>query len=121
MKFPCLSRPFAIAALFLHVCMSALHAASDVTVSAAVTAGGAFVGVNPNVFTPTATTAVANNGTIQTSLNGGNAVTVSTVSAAAGNGDLTVAAGISKTAGGGQQLADLACGAQPRGEWLPFF
>ncbi len=104
MKFLFLSRPFAIAALFLHVCASALQAASDVTVSAAGTTDGVFSGGNPNVFTATATPAVASTATIQQSLNGGNAVTVSTVSAAAGNGDLTVVAGISKTAGGSSLL-----------------
>ncbi len=40
-----------------------LHAASDVSVSTALTSGGSFSGGSPNVFTPTANSAVANNGT----------------------------------------------------------
>ena len=76
-----------------------LQAASDVSISAGATSGGVFAGTNPNVFTPTAAVAVANNGTIQASLNGGNAVTIGTASAAGGNGDLTVTGAITKTAG----------------------
>lgn len=63
MKFPFLSRPFAIAALFLHVCASALQAASDVTVSGAGTTDVVSSGGNPNVFTATATPAVASTAT----------------------------------------------------------
>ena len=74
-------------------------AASDVTVSSAATSNGAFSGVNPAVFTPTGTPAVANNGTIQISLNAGNGVTVNTASGAGGNGDLVVGSTVSKSSG----------------------
>ncbi len=53
-----------------------LRAASDVTVSTAATSGGTFSGGNPNVFTPTANAAVANQTTIQTSLNAGTSATL---------------------------------------------
>ena len=75
-----------------------LRAASDVTVSTAATSGGSFSGGNPNVFTPTANSAVANQTTIQTSLNVGTGVTLNTASAATGNGDFQIAAPIAKTA-----------------------
>ncbi len=81
-----------------------LHAASDVTVSSAVTSGGSFAGTNPNVFTPTASPAVASTTTILTSLNGGNAVTINTASAAGGNGDLTVSNTLTKSAGASSTL-----------------
>ena len=87
------------AAAILLTVASRVNAASDVSVSTAATSGGAFVGTNPNVFTPTAAAAVANTTPIQTSLNGGNAVTINTASVAVGNGDLTIANAISKTAG----------------------
>ena len=76
-----------------------LRAASDVTVSTAATSGGTFSGGNPNVFTPTANSAVANNSTIQTSLNAGSGVTLNTASAATGNGDITIVNTLAKTAG----------------------
>ena len=99
-----LLRPFGIAAAILLTGVCPLRAASDVTVSAGATSGGAFAGTNPNVFTPTAAAAVANTTTIQNSLNGSNAVTIGTASAAGGNGDLTVATAIAKTAGGSSTL-----------------
>jgi hypothetical protein len=104
MKTPALLRPFGIAAAILLAGACPLHAASDVTVSAGATSGGAFAGTNPNVFTPAAAAAVANTTTIQNSLNGSNAVTIGTASAAGGNGDLTVATAIAKTAGGSSTL-----------------
>jgi len=97
-------RPIIALAFIITAAACRLEAASDVTVSTGATSGGSFAGANPNVFTPTAGTAVANNGTIQTSLNGGNAVTINTASAAGGNGDLTVASPISKTAGANATL-----------------
>jgi len=48
--------------------------------------------------------AVANTGTIQTSLDAGNAVTIHTASAAGGNGDLTVADSIIKSGGASSTL-----------------
>ena len=68
-----------------------LPAASDVTVSTATTSGGTFSSGNPNVFTPTANSSVANNGSIQTSLNAGTAVTLNTASGATGSGDSQIA------------------------------
>ncbi len=76
-----------------------LRAASDVSVSSALTSGRSFGGGNPNVFTPTANAAVANNGTIQTSLNAGTGVTINTASAATGSGDFQIAVAVSKTLG----------------------
>ena len=81
-----------------------LHAASDVTVSTAATSGGSFSGGNPNVFTPTASAAVANQTTIQTSLNAASAVTLNTASAATGSGDILVAVAVAKTAGASATL-----------------
>ncbi|MCU0781918.1 MAG: hypothetical protein MUF04_12565 [Akkermansiaceae bacterium] len=80
------------------------RAASDVTVSAAASSGGAFSGGNPNVFNPAAAAAVANTGTMQTSLNAGNAVTILTASAAGGAGDLTVSSTVAKTGGASSTL-----------------
>ena len=59
-----------------------LRAASDVTVSTAATSGGTFSGANPDVFTPTANAAVANQISIQTSLNAASAVTINTATGA---------------------------------------
>ena len=69
------------------------------SVTTAATSGGTFSGGSPNVFTPTTTAAVANNTTMQTSLNAGAGVTINTASAAAGTGDLTIGATVAKTAG----------------------
>ena len=76
-----------------------LRAASDVAVSSAATSGGSFSGGNPNIFTPAANSAVANQATIQTSLNAGSGVTINTASAATGSGDTLVAVAVAKTAG----------------------
>ena len=102
-------RPFATAVfchalLFSTTITASLRAASDVTVSTGATAGGAFSGGSPNVYTPTASPAVANTGTIQTSLNSGNAVTITTASGAAGNGDLTMTSQVAKTGGASSLL-----------------
>ena len=51
------------------------------------------------MFTPTANSAVANNATIQTSLNAGSAVTINTASPSTGSGDTLVAVAVAKTAG----------------------
>ena len=50
-----------------------LRVASDVAVSSAASSGGSFSGRNPNVFTPTGNSAVANQTPIQTSLNAASA------------------------------------------------
>ena len=73
---------------------------SNLVISSSVSSGGSFNSGNPNVFTPdgTANTAVVNNVTIQNSLNAGTDVTLLTSGAAAGTGDITMTAGISKDA-----------------------
>ena len=86
-------------ACLLSLSLPAAHAASDVSVTTAATSGGNFSGGSPNIFTPSASPAVASNATIQASLNAGTPITLNTVSGAAGNGDLVTTAAISKTAG----------------------
>lgn len=76
-----------------------IHGASDVSVSTGATSGGSFSGANPNIFTPTAAAAVADRDSIEASLNAGVGVTVNTASVAAGSGNITIDASISKTAG----------------------
>ncbi|MEK7951309.1 InlB B-repeat-containing protein [Luteolibacter soli] len=76
-----------------------LHAASDVTISTAVTSGGSFSGANPNVFTPVNAAAVVQASAIQTQLNAGTGVTIETASAAAGSGDITVSTAVTKSSG----------------------
>ena len=76
-----------------------LHAASDVTLSTAATSGGAFSGTNPKVFTPVDAAAFVQNSAIQTELNAGTGVTIDTVSAAAGNGDIVLSSALSKNSG----------------------
>jgi hypothetical protein len=73
---------------------------SNLVISSLASSGGSFNSGNPNVFTPdgTANTAIVNNGTIQNSLNAGTDVTLLTSGAAAGTGDITMTAGISKDA-----------------------
>jgi hypothetical protein len=83
---------------------SLLFAASDVSVTTAATSGGSFSGGNPNVFAPTADAAVANQITIQVSLNEASEVTINTASGAMGNGDLTVSDSIAKTEGDSSTL-----------------
>lgn len=90
-----------LAVLLVSFLLPSLHlrAASDVSVSSAATSGGSFSGGNPNVFTPTAAAAVANQTTIQTSLNAGASVRLNTASVSTGSGDLQIAATVSKTVG----------------------
>jgi len=75
----------------------------NVTIDNVATAGGAFAG-NPNVFTPTADNAIADRNTIQTSLNAGTSVQITTGSDGVQDGDITVAASITKSAGGNATL-----------------
>ena len=77
---------------------------ADVTISTGATANGTFSGGAPNTFTTTANTAVANTGTIQTSLNGGTSVTILTTPAGTQAGNITLANAIAKTAGGNATL-----------------
>ncbi|HAV64205.1 MAG TPA: filamentous hemagglutinin, partial [Verrucomicrobiales bacterium] len=76
----------------------------NVTIDNLANAGGAFNGGTPNVFTPTADSAVASRNAIQTSLNAGTSVEVNTGSTGAQDGDITVAASITKSAGGNASL-----------------
>ena len=76
-----------------------LHAASDVTISTVPTAGGAFGGTNPKVFTPTDASAFVQAASIQTELNGGTGITLGTASAAAGNGDIILSTALTKSTG----------------------
>ncbi len=65
------------------------------------TAGGSFNGLNPNVFTPTADSAMVNIADIQFSLNNGTDVTITTVGSGGTQlGDVRVKNKIEKTAGG---------------------
>jgi len=98
MKFFC-SSGIAPALFILLASPAVLHAASDLTVSAAATSGGSFSGTNPKIFTPSAAAAFVQGSAIQTELNAGNSVTLDTASAFGGNGDLTISSALSKTAG----------------------
>ena len=72
----------------------------NVTISSA-TANGGFDGSSPNIFTPTGDSATINAAAINTSLNGGTSVTITTGSDGTQNGDITLNAGtnILKSAG----------------------
>ncbi|WP_322284137.1 hypothetical protein [Prosthecobacter sp.] len=78
----------------------ALRAASDVTVSTAVTSGGAFGGTTTKTFTPSAASANVNRDDIQTFLDAGTAVVIETASGQASPGDITVNSAVTKSAGG---------------------
>ena len=75
---------------------------SNVTLSAAPDAGGAFNSIPPvNYFEPTAATANADIGTIQSSLNSGTSVTILTSSLQNSAGNITVAGAIAAAPVGG--------------------
>jgi len=82
----------------------------NVTIQNVATSNGAFDSGSPNTFTPTGDTAVADRGTIQTSLNGGTDVTINTGASGIQNGDITVTDSITKTAGGNATLTLSAAG-----------
>ncbi len=71
----------------------------DVTIQAAATAGGNFSGGNPDIFTPDADSALVSRDNIQSALNGGTSVTITTGNTGAQAGNIEVNAGIQKTAG----------------------
>ena len=71
----------------------------DVTISTS-TSGGAFDGGTPDIFTPTSNNANADSNTIETALNNGTSVTITTGSTGGQAGDVTVASTITKSAGG---------------------
>ncbi|XFA72719.1 filamentous hemagglutinin N-terminal domain-containing protein [Thermosynechococcaceae cyanobacterium Okahandja] len=72
----------------------------NVTINATSTTNGSFSGGNPNVFTPNANNATVLNTTINTSLNGGTNVRITTGTTGFQAGNITVNAPISKTTGG---------------------
>ncbi|WP_175597124.1 MBG domain-containing protein [Peristeroidobacter soli] len=81
---------------------------TNVNVSTSATSSGTFDGGNPNIFTPTGTTANILNTQINTSLNAGTSVTITTASAGASLGDININAPITKSAGGDATLTLLA-------------
>ena len=76
----------------------------DVEIVSAGTINGTFNGGSPNVFTPTADTAVVNVADIESSLNSGTSVTITTGSTGTQPGNITVTDAINKTAGGDATL-----------------
>ncbi len=72
----------------------------NIIIQNAATANGTFSGTNPNVFTPGADNAVVNTQDIETQLNVGTNVTITTGSTGTQEGNITVADSITKTAGG---------------------
>jgi filamentous hemagglutinin family protein len=84
---------------------------SNVTISTAATANGAFNGASPNIFSTTADDAVANVATIVASLNAGTSVTINTTPGGTQPGDIVVQDAITKTtATGSPTLALNAAG-----------
>lgn len=82
-----------------------LHAASDITVTAAVTAGGAFTGTNPQSFIPSAAAANIQSSSLQTLFNAGTGVVIDSSSGFAGNGDINLSVALAKNAGGASTLS----------------
>lgn len=76
----------------------------DVEIKNTGTINGTFGGGNPNVFTPTADSAVVNVADIESSLNSGTSVTITTGSTGTQAGNITVTDAINKTAGGDATL-----------------
>ncbi|NEP14325.1 MAG: filamentous hemagglutinin N-terminal domain-containing protein [Symploca sp. SIO2C1] len=72
----------------------------NIIIQNTATANGTFSGTNPNVFTPGADNAVVNTQDIETQLNVGTNVTITTGSTGTQEGNITVADSITKTAGG---------------------
>ena len=72
---------------------------ADVTISTAATSGGSFNGGTPDTFNPdpAASAATVNAGTIETTLNGGADVAITTTSTGTGTGNITVNAPITWT------------------------
>ncbi len=69
----------------------------NVTIANAANSNGAFGGGSPNVFTPVGDSAVADRNTIQTSLNAGTSVTITTGATGTQAGDIVVQDAVSKT------------------------
>ncbi|NEP61832.1 MAG: S-layer family protein, partial [Symploca sp. SIO2G7] len=72
----------------------------NITIQNATTANGTFSSTNPNIFTPGADNAIVNTQDIETQLNAGTNVTITTGSTGTQEGNITVADSITKTAGG---------------------
>ncbi|RYD22281.1 MAG: hypothetical protein EOP88_08670, partial [Verrucomicrobiaceae bacterium] len=99
---PMIPRTFSgvVPALLLLTTSVFLHAASDITVNSAVTAGGAFTGTNPQTFTPSAATANIQASSLQTLFNAGTGVVIDSASGFSGNGDISLSVALAKNAGG---------------------
>jgi len=82
----------------------------DVTIQNTASSNGSFDSGSPNTFTPSGDSAVADRGTIQTSLDGGTDVTITTGTTGTQNGDITVTDSITKSAGGNATLTLNAVG-----------
>jgi len=76
----------------------------NVTIGAVPGSGGDFSGANPAVFTPTADSATVLNTEINAALDKGTSVTITTGFTGAQDGNITVSAGITKSAGGDATL-----------------
>lgn len=76
-----------------------LQGASDVTIQAGVNKGGKLTGRNPKIFKPTKATARLSRGSANATLNASKGLTVRSDSTAAGNGDIIVGLGITKSKG----------------------
>ncbi|WP_319238541.1 filamentous hemagglutinin N-terminal domain-containing protein [uncultured Propionivibrio sp.] len=81
----------------------------NVTIGAA-DANGSWSGGAPNIFTPSATGSTVSAASIQTALNAGTAVEVTTGSTGSEAGDITLLSSITKTAGGDTSLTLTAAG-----------
>ncbi len=75
----------------------------NITIQNTAYSNGSWNSGSPNLFTPTGTS-IADVATIQSSLNAGTSVTISTTGAGTDLGNITVAANISKTSGGDATL-----------------
>src|SRR6266568_139032 len=77
---------------------------ANVTIQNAPSANGSFSGGSPNSFTPTGNDAIADRNTIESSLNLGTSVIITTTGAGTQNGDITVMDTVTKSAGGAASL-----------------
>jgi filamentous hemagglutinin family protein len=76
----------------------------NIIIQNAATANGGFSGGNPNVFTPTGDDAVISTQDIESQLNAGTNVTITTGSTGTQEGNITIAGNITKTTGGAATL-----------------
>ncbi len=73
----------------------------NVSIKDMTTSGGTFDGGDPDTFVPTADDAVVNRGSIQTSLNSGTSVVITTGTTGGQAGNITVVDSITRSAGSG--------------------